>query len=46
MAYEAPDIRLLGTVAELTEGSDQTDRPNGSVVVDTTLVNGPKISED
>ena len=31
MSYEAPDIRLLGTVAELTEGGGETDWvPNGS----------------
>ena len=34
MSYEAPDIRLLGTVADLTEGGEN-DRPNGSIVVTT-----------
>ena len=31
MSYEAPEIRLLGTVAELTETGDQWEGPKGSV---------------
>ena len=36
MAYEAPTIRLLGTVAELTQSGDW-DQPRGSVTW-TTLI--------